>query len=92
MAKVIWPDQAIDDLEQISAYIKRFDPTAAKEIRIRLVRLGQSLAELPNRGRPAFGGSRELTSVPPYVLRYVVENDSVVVVHIRHGRRRPVNR
>ena len=92
MAKVLWPEQAIDDLDQIIQYIQQFDPAAARDIRAKLFQLGESLADFPNRGRPASGGARELATVPPYVLRYRVEGDLVVIVHVHHGRRRPVTR
>ena len=44
MAKVLWPEQAIDDLDQIIQYIQQFDPAAARDIRAKLFQLGESLA------------------------------------------------
>ena len=89
MAKVVWPSAATDHIDHITAHIARFDPMAAEEIRDRLFALGNSLIDFPNRGRPASGGTRELTAVPPYILRYEVENDRVIILSIRHGARNP---
>ncbi len=88
MARVVWPDQAKDDLDQIDAYIRQFDPAAAATIGTRLFDLGESLADFPNRGRLASNGMRELATVAPYVLRYRVVGDIVVIIRIRHGARR----
>jgi addiction module RelE/StbE family toxin len=90
MARVIWPDRALADLDQIAAYIRQFDPLAAASMKNRLFALGESLADFPNRGRPASRGARELVTIPPYVLRYRVADDLVVIVRVRHGRRRPL--
>jgi plasmid stabilization system protein ParE len=37
------------------------------------------------RGRDAGGGRREMTIVWPYVLRYRVEAERVVILRVRHG-------
>ncbi|MBN2973647.1 type II toxin-antitoxin system RelE/ParE family toxin [Roseomonas aeriglobus] len=65
------------------------DPAAASAIVGRLLALGYSLEHFPSRGRPS-GRCRELTTVPPYVLRYSVADDLVRILSIRHGRRRPL--
>ena len=89
MAEVIWEPLALEDLTDIAAYIKQFDPEAALRYRTALRALGESLADFPNRGRPASGGTREMTSVLPYVLSYRVDADEVHILAIRHGRRLP---
>ena len=90
MARVDWPDQAKDELDQIIAYIREFSPVAATRIGARLFALGESLASSPHRGRPAAGGTRELVTVRPYILRYYVRDDVVTIVSIRHSARRPL--
>lgn len=87
MAKVVWPDETLDQLDQIIPYIEVFDPHAAARMAARLINLGESLAQFPHRGRPAANGTRELVTVPPYVLRYQVRDDVVTIVGIRHGAR-----
>ena len=53
----------------------------------RLIALADSLADFPQRGRDAGGGFREQTIVPPYILRYRVDEDRVIIMRIRHGAR-----
>lgn len=87
MADVVWDAQATEQLRQIILYIDQFDPAAADGIGLRLFDLGNSLANFPNRGRPIGENAREMTNVPPYILRYQVQGDSVTILSIRHGAR-----
>lgn len=41
------------------------------------------------KGRPAIHGTRELTTVKPYLIRYTVAGDRVYIIRIRHAARRP---
>ena len=90
MAKVIWSDRAAQELLDIVIYLRARDIDAARSIGVGLYELGQSLSDFPNRGRPASGGTRELVSVPPYILRYRVDDDRALILRIRHGRRKPL--
>jgi plasmid stabilization system protein ParE len=81
--------QALRNLEAARTYITEFNPAAADRMARRLVDAGESLAEFPNRGRPASRGHRELALVPPYVIRYRVEGEKVFITGIKHGRQRP---
>ncbi|WP_375395678.1 type II toxin-antitoxin system RelE/ParE family toxin [uncultured Sphingomonas sp.] len=90
MARVIWEPSSFDDLEQIIDYIDRYDPEAALGIAKRLFLLGESLAEFPARGRPCDDGFREMTTVRPYILRYVL-GDDVRILSIRHSARGPLD-
>jgi toxin ParE1/3/4 len=87
MAEVVWLTEALDQLNQIAAYIRIFNPASADRITDRLTALGDSLTKFPNRGRPAKHGLRELTTVPPYVLRYEVVDQTVYIVAVVHGAR-----
>ena len=89
MARVTWTREALADIEQIRLYIGQFDPQAAQRIAERLIAAGDSLYVFPNRGRPASRGRRELVTVPPYLLRYVVQEEDVFITGVRHGARRP---
>lgn len=87
MYKIVWTDEAIAQLDGIGAYIAMDDPLAAAALADRLITLADSLAEFPRRGRAAEGNSREMTNVWPYILRYRVEGDRVIILRIRHGAR-----
>ena len=90
MVRVVWPDEVVTQIDQIVAYIEIFNPTAARRMGERLLALVNSLISSPHRGRPAPGGTRELVTVRPYVLRYEVQGDLVIILHIRHSARRPL--
>jgi len=86
MARVIWLADALAAIDAIRAYVGQFNVDAANKLAVRLRTAGESLGEYPNRRRPAGDGFRELSTVPPYVIRYLVSGDEVFVASIRHGR------
>lgn len=90
MARVIWRPDALEQLDEIAAYIEQFNPAAADRTRERLWRLGESLRSSPHRGRPTTGGARQLVTVRPYRLTYEVDGDAVFILGIRHTARRPL--
>lgn len=87
MPKIVWTEEAVEHLEAIVTYVSVYDPAAAARLGERLIALADSLADFPNRGRDAGEGRREMTIVPPYILRYRVEGERVVILRIRHGAR-----
>lgn len=87
LRKIVWADEAVGHLEAIVAYISAFNPAAAGRFGERLIAVADSLAEFPDRGRDGGDGRREMTTVRPYVLRYRVEADRVIILRIRHGAR-----
>ena len=89
MAEIVWTAEAADGIELIEAYISKFDPVAARRLVARLIEVAASLAEFPERGRPAGNGKREVPIVPPYLIRYEVRGETVYIVSIRHGRQTP---
>ena len=88
MARVIWTRAALSHLELIRSYIEQFDPVAAARFAQRLLDAGNSLTDFPNRGRPAGDGKRELPTVAPYVIRYVVRGEQAFILAIKHGSQR----
>jgi len=89
MRTVIWSGEARSNLVAIRSYIGSFNPMAARRFAARLVAAAESLDELAERGRPTGRGMRELTVVAPYIIRYRVHADRVIILRIRHGARRP---
>jgi plasmid stabilization system protein ParE len=87
LRKIVWTDEAVEHLEAITAYIAAFNPAAAIRLGERLITVADSLTEFSERGRDAGEGRREMTTVWPYVLRYRVEGETVIVLRIRHGAR-----
>lgn len=85
--RIVWTAEAADNLDAIVSYIELFHPPAAERMAARLIALADSLADFPARGRDAGEERRELTIVPPYILRYRVEGERVIILRIRHGAR-----
>jgi plasmid stabilization system protein ParE len=85
LRRIVWTDEAVDNLEAIATYISAFNPAAAQRLAARLIAVADSLAEFSERGRDAGAGKREMTTVWPYILRYRVENDRVFILRVRHG-------
>lgn len=90
MATIDWTSEALEQLDLMITYISVFDEAAAQRMLTRFANAGESLTDFPNRGRPAGNGTRELVTVPPYILRYQVVDDTVSILSIRHGARRPI--
>lgn len=85
LRQIHWTDEAVGNLEAIVTYISAFNPAAAGRLAERLIELADSLAEYSERGREAGEGRREMTTVWPYILRYRVDGDKVLILRIRHG-------
>ena len=86
MVEVVWTREALSHLDLIVTYLRQFDPDAAARFAGALVDAADSLAEFPERGRPAGNDTRELSIVPPYVIRYDIAESAVRILAIRHGR------
>jgi toxin ParE1/3/4 len=90
LSEVIWTEPALAHLEAIRVYIEQFNPMAARDVATSLKELGDSLAAFPHRWRPVRGaGLRELVSTYPYIIRYYIDGDRVVILRVRHTSRRP---
>jgi toxin ParE1/3/4 len=85
---VIWTDPALDDIERIRRYVADFNPHAARDVVLRILEAGDGLATFPFRGRAVPNARvREITVAYPYIVRYRVERERVVVLRVRHGAR-----
>lgn len=87
MRKIIWTDEAVANLDAIVTYIAEFNPAAARRLAARLIELADGLAEFSERGRDVGFGRREMTIIRPYILRYRVDPDRVLILRIRHSAR-----
>lgn len=89
LAKVIWTDKAIADVVRIVDDIAAERPKAAARLAGNLMKAGAGLDLFPRRGRAIAGGRRELTTVPPYLIRYRITGRAVEILQVRHGAREP---
>ena len=88
MAKVVWADPAIEDLDAIADYIALENPAAAHQLVQQVFSAVQTLQKFPQMGSlPAeLGGLpyRQLI-VPPCRIFYRIEENNVYIVHILRG-------
>jgi toxin ParE1/3/4 len=90
VTRVVWTFSALTDLECIRRYIANFNPYAARDMADRIIEAGNSLATFPYRGRRVPGTQlRESAICHPYIIRYRIDADRVVILRVRHGARRP---
>ena len=88
--RVVWTRTALRGVWRAYDYIFDFNPQAARHLASALFAAGDSLVNFPHRGRPVRGTNmRELVGVSPYIIRYRVERDAVVILRVRHSARRP---
>ncbi|MGE0081738.1 MAG: type II toxin-antitoxin system RelE/ParE family toxin [Thiohalomonadaceae bacterium] len=88
--RVSWSPEAVEDLEEIAAYIEKDSPHYARAVIDRFLVASRSLNAHPLRGRvvpemndPAYRES----FIHSYRMIYRVEGDEVLVVAVIHGRR-----
>jgi toxin ParE1/3/4 len=90
--QVVWTEPALDGIVLAYDYIFEFNPRAAMHVADTLRVEGDSLEHFPHRGRPVpRTNMRELISSYPYIIRYRIEGDRVVILRVRHTARRPTN-
>jgi addiction module RelE/StbE family toxin len=93
MAKLVWLPQAKQDIERLHSFLKNKNPRAAKNA-IRALRTGaKQLRDYPEAGRRMEDrtGRRELFvafGAGGYVLRYMLDGQTVVVIRVWHFRER----
>jgi toxin ParE1/3/4 len=84
--RVAFSAEAIEDLLQLRSFIATENPDAAHRLAAKLVAACDALERFPQRGRSGVvSGTRELASVPPYVIVYEVSAGDVVILRIWHG-------
>lgn len=83
---VSFSPEAIEDLIKIRDYIGQENPFAASRVAVQLLAACDRLEYMPERGRPGFvAGTREITTVWPYVIVYRVSAANVEIIRIWHG-------
>lgn len=87
--KLVYTDEAIDDLKRLREFIAVHNPQAAARIANRLVGKIELLPDFPNMGAPV-----EMAPVPDsvrdmffgkYVVRYSVHASAVIILRVWHG-------
>lgn len=86
--KLVYTEDAVDDLKRLREFIAVHNPTAAHRVATELVDKIASLTAFPQRGvpvllAPAPATIRDLV-FSRYVIRYSVHSDTLIILRIWH--------
>jgi plasmid stabilization system protein ParE len=86
-------DRALDNLRQIKSYIAERSPSGAERVRRHIMHTIDSLADFPFLGRATDETHVRILVMTkyPYLVFYSVVKDEVVILHIRHAARDPID-
>ena len=83
-----WTRKALENLEQVAAYIAQDNPTRASSFIGEIKEKTELLASFPALGRPGrVPGTRELVVHDNYVVPYRVKDDTVQIIRVQHVAR-----
>lgn len=84
---------ALSDLNEIRAYLVERSPAGAERVRRHLMETIDRLSDFPFLGRATVEPKVRVLPLTrhPYLVFYSVANNEVVVLHIRHGARAPID-
>jgi plasmid stabilization system protein ParE len=83
--RVVWTRTALRGIWRAHDYIADFNPHAAQFMLDALFAAGDGLADFPHHGRTVPGSVlREMQTVRPYVIRYRLAGEDVVILRVRH--------
>ncbi|MCX6545064.1 MAG: type II toxin-antitoxin system RelE/ParE family toxin [Acidobacteria bacterium] len=90
MARLIWAEPALDDLDAVAEYIALDNPVAAGSLVERVFKRVSQLARFPTSGKRPPELLRTLyreVVVPPCRIFYRVEGDTVLILHVMRAER-----
>jgi len=88
--RVVFDDEALDDLQRIFEWISKDNPKAADALVTRIFDRAERLAapELSHMGRPGLvEGTRELIEGPYIIVYKVFDDGKIVILTVAHGAR-----
>ncbi|MDY6781690.1 MAG: type II toxin-antitoxin system RelE/ParE family toxin [Cyanobacteriota bacterium] len=91
MPQIKWSPSALNDLERLLSFLKSRNVQAAQRAVQAIRQAAVSLQEFPQRGLQVKKGSNQRKlkvsfGKQGYVIYYFIEDDTVVIVRIYHGR------
>ena len=90
--RILWTEEALDDLESILAYYYlEVSPRAAAAVEKRIIGEIESLPPYPERIRESdrVPGTRELVvNKLPYVVFVQMRNDAIIILNVVHTKRK----
>lgn len=88
--RIVWSQEAIEDIEAIAAYIERDSPHYARVVASRLVEAAEAIPDFPKIGRVVpEAGEPNLRErfVYSYRLIYRLQPGRILIVAVIHGSR-----
>jgi plasmid stabilization system protein ParE len=84
--------RAVADVESIADYVRRSSPSSGKSVEKAIRDAIRLLSDFPKLGRERAGLGVRMLNVPryPYTVYYRLEGYDVWIIHVRDGRRRPL--
>lgn len=83
-----WTRKALENLNQIAAYIGQDNPTQASSFAAEIKEKTELLLAFPALGRPGrVPGTRELVVHKNYVVPYRAKGDAVQIIRVQHVAR-----
>mgnify|MGYP000719135646 CR=1 FL=1 len=89
--QVGWSDRAVDDVDQIAAYISRDSAEYAHRVVDRILQASRSLQDFPARGRVVADiGADSIRELPMYNFRliYRIDGNVVTILTVVHVARK----
>ncbi|MGJ8634695.1 MAG: type II toxin-antitoxin system RelE/ParE family toxin [Luteolibacter sp.] len=90
MARLIWTDPALQDLEQIADYIALDNPDAAKRLIKEVFQKVELLEQFPEMYPVAHdlpGSNYRHLSIPPLRIFHRIEGDLVYIIYVMRAER-----
>ena len=90
--EIVFAPRALRDLEAIEAYLIERSPSGSRNVLAALKGTIDSLVDFPRIGSPIDDEHRYRLPLRqyPYAIFYRVAADEILILHIRHGARRPI--
>ena len=91
LVPLIWTDPALDELDEIAAWIALDDPGAARRFVVRALKAVERLRRFPESGRrvpEARDRTYREVIVGPCRIVYRREGAAILIVHVSRGERR----
>jgi addiction module RelE/StbE family toxin len=87
--KLRFTRQAVQDLEEIGAYLRLRNPMAATRVRAAILESLKDIADFPEIGRQQSvdGVRKYVTRGHPYLVYYSSDAEVVIVLSVRHAAR-----
>jgi toxin ParE1/3/4 len=91
--RIRYTETALAEVVQILSYIAQHSSSAAIDVRERIERTVEALSDIPEMAQIADepGVRRMPITSFPYIVFYTIEADEIVILHVRHGARRPLS-